>query len=187
MGGRAEDALTRWAWLALLAAAIAIGAYLRFDRLGEPSYWLDEILHQHLTDLAAAKSWWQWFGQLHEEHAGLYYLTQLATRLFGTSEFAGRSAAAFLGLATIPLLWLAPLERPVRGAAVILLAVSPLHVYYSREARGYALLLLLTAALIVILMRGRSIAAAAVVLLALVYSSAVASTVVASAAAVSFL
>jgi hypothetical protein len=187
MGGRAEDALKSWAWYALLAAAIAVGAFLRFDALGEPSYWLDEILHQHLTDSAAAKSWWRWFGQLHEEHAGLYYLTQLVTRLFGTSEFAGRSAAAFLGLATIPLLWLAPLDRRARAAAVILLAVSPLHVYYSREARGYALLLFLTAALIVILMRGRSLAAAAFVLLAMVYSSAVASTVVASAAAVSFL
>lgn len=191
MGGRAEDALTRfrdrWPWLALLVAAIGVGAFLRFDGLGEPSYWLDEILHQHLTDVAATRPWWQWFGQLHEEHAGLYYLTQLATRVFGTSEFAGRSAAAFLGLATIPLLWLIPLDRRVRGAAVILLAVSPLHIYYSREARGYALLLFLTTALIVILMRGRSIAAAAFVLLAMVYSSAVASTVVAAAAAVSFL
>ena len=191
MGGRAEDALSQWAhraaWYALLAAAIGAGAFLRFDGLGEPSYWLDEILHQHLTDFAATTPWWRWFGQLHEEHAGLYYLTQLVTRLFGTSEFAGRSAAAFLGLATIPLLWLVPLERRVRAAAVILLAVSPLHVYYSREARGYALLLMLTAALIVILMRGRSIAAAAIVLLAMLYTSAVASTVVASAAAVAFL
>lgn len=199
MGGRAENALTtsgangvsgergsRFS-LVLLAAAIAVGAYLRFHHLGEPSFWLDEILHQQLTTTFAAKPWWQWFGRLHEEHAGLYYLTQIATRLFGTSEFAGRLAAASFGLATIPLLWLAPLERRARGAAIFLLAVSPLHVYYSREARGYALLLFLTAALVVILLRGRSVAIACVVLLALAYSSAVASTVVASAAAVSFL
>ena len=87
MGGRAEDALSQWAhraaWYALLAAAIGAGAFLRFDGLGEPSYWLDEILHQHLTDFAATTPWWRWFGQLHEEHAGLYYLTQLVTRLFG--------------------------------------------------------------------------------------------------------
>lgn len=195
MGGRAEDALTSSGQgvryspfsLLLLAAAIAIGAYLRFNRLGEPSFWLDEILHQQLTTTFAAKPWWQWFGRLHEEHAGLYYLTQIATRVFGTNEFAGRLAAALFGLATIPLLWLAPLERRARGAAVLLLAVSPLHVYYSREARGYALLLFLTAALVLILLRGRSVAAACVVLLALTYSSAVASTVVVSAAAISFL
>jgi len=98
MGGRPEDALNRprdsWFSLALLAAAIAVGAYLRFDRLGEPSYWLDEILHQHQTDLAAAKAWWRWFGQLEIENGGLYYLTQLATRLLGRSEFAGRSASS---------------------------------------------------------------------------------------------
>lgn len=187
MGGRAENTVSKWAWRALLAAAIAVGAFLRFDRLGEPSYWLDEIIHQHQTDFVAAKSWWRWFGPIGVENAGLYYLTQLVTRLFGTSELAGRSAAAFLGVATIPLLWLVPLDRRERAAAAILLAVSPLHVYYSREARPYALLLFLTAALIIILLRGRSVAAAGAVLLAMVYSSAVASTIVASAAAISFL
>ncbi|HYC60826.1 MAG TPA: hypothetical protein VEK79_14785 [Thermoanaerobaculia bacterium] len=183
MGRRAEDALT----LALLAAAVAVAAFLRFDGLGEPSYWLDEILHQQLTTKLTANRWWQWFGRLEEEHAGLYYLTQLATRVFGTTEFAGRLAAATFGLATIPLLWFVPLERRALGASLVLLAVSPLHVYYSREARGYALIMFLTAALIAILMRGRSLAALCAVLLAMLYTSAVASTIVASAAAVCFL
>lgn len=195
MGGRAEDSLStptpqRVGSLVLLAAAIAVGAYLRFDRLGEPSYWLDEILHQQLTTAAAAKPWWQWLGRLQEEQAGLYYLTQLVTRIFGTSELAGRSAAALFGLATIPLVWLGVRQQrlPLSDAvAAILLATSPLHVYYSREARGYALLMFLTAALIVILLRGRSLVAACVVLVALLYTSAVASTILVSAAAVSFL
>jgi hypothetical protein len=204
MGGRAEDSVTpaatstetstatstRAGSLLLLVAAIAVGAYLRFDGLGKPSYWLDEILHQHLTTVAAAKPWWQWLGRLEAEHAGLYYLTQLVTRIFGTSEFAGRSAAAFFGLATIPLVWLGARQQriPIAHAiAAILLATSPLHVYYSREARGYALLMFLTAALIVILLRGRSLVTACVVLLALLYTSAVASTIIVSAAAVSFL
>lgn len=184
MGGRAENSL-KWA---LLAAALAVGAYLRFDGLGEPSYWLDEILHQHLTTVAAAKPWWQWLGRLHEEHAGLYYLTQLATRAFGTSEFAGRLAAAVLGLATIAIVFRASDARwSWSGAlAALLLAISPLHVYYSREARGYALLMFLTAALIVVLLRARSLTAVALVLLAMVYSSAVASPVVMSSAAICF-
>jgi hypothetical protein len=204
MDGRAEDSLNAIAkttpiqapaWrragsLVLLAAAIAVGAWLRFDGLGQPSYWLDEILHQDLTTTAAAKPWWQWLGRLQAEHGGLYYLTQLATRLFGTSEFAGRSAAALFGLAAIPLAWFGVRQTqwPLAPAvAAILLATSPLHVYYSREARGYALLAFLTAALIVILSRGRSLVAACIVLLALLYTSAVASTILFSAAAVSFL
>jgi mannosyltransferase len=195
MGGRAEDTVDgergSAVALLLLAAAMAVGAYLRFDRLGEPSYWLDEILHQNLTTSFMAQPWWQWLGRLNEEHGGLYYLTQLATRLFGKSEFAGRSAAALFGLATIPMVWLGvrPLRLPRAYAAVaaILIATSPLHVYYSREARGYALLMFLTAALLAVLLRARSIVTLAVVLLALLYSSAVASPVVVSAAAIALL
>jgi mannosyltransferase len=198
MGGRAEDAVNGDGGgrgpvvsLVLLAAALAVGAYLRFDRLGEPSYWLDEILHQHQTTFAAAKPWWQWFGRLHEENAGLYYLSQLVTRIFGRSELAGRSTAALFGLATIPVVWLGVRQLRLPGAyaaaAAILLATSPLHVYYSREARGYALLMLLTAALIVILLRGRSLGAMCAVLLALLYTSAVAPPMVAAAAIVSLI
>jgi mannosyltransferase len=177
--------------LLLLAAAMAVGAYLRFDRLGEPSYWLDEILHQNLTTSFMARPWWQWLGRLNEDHGGLYYLTQLATRMFGRSELAGRSAAALFGLATIPLVWFCVrqlrLPRWYAAAPAILIATSPLHVYYSREARGYALLMLLTAALLIVLLRGRSLVAIGVVLLALLYSSGVAGPVVVSAAAIALL
>lgn len=168
----------------LLAAIVGVAAFLRFDRLGVPSYWLDEILHQQLTTKAAATPWWRWITALHDEHGSLYYLSQLATRLFGTSEAAGRGAAAFFGVATIPLVWLA--SRSTRTAA-ILLAVSPLHVYYSREARGYSLLMFLTAALIVVLLRARSLAWLCAVLVAMLYTAAVAAPVVASALGVAIL
>lgn len=167
----------------LLASIVAIAAFLRFDRLGAPSYWLDEILHQQLTAKFAAQPWWRWIATVHEEHGSLYYLTQVATWLFGTGEAAGRSAAALFGVATIPLVWLA--SRETRPAA-ILLAVSPLHVYFSREARGYALLMFLTAALIVLLLRGRSLIAVCVVLAAVLSTAAVAAPVVASAMVVAF-
>lgn len=163
---------------ALLAIVVAVAAFLRFDRLGLPSYWLDEILHQQLTTKAAAEPWWRWVRALHDEHGSLYYLTQLATRLFGTSEAWGRSAAALFGVATIPVLWLASREGRV---AAVLLAVSPLHVYYSREARGYALLMLLTAVLIFVLLRARSFLALCLALAAMLYTAAVAAPVVASA------
>ena len=50
-------AAARWA---LLAAVVAIAAFLRFDDLGGPSYWLDEILHQNFTSAAAAQPLWRW-------------------------------------------------------------------------------------------------------------------------------
>lgn len=168
---------------AVALLAIAAGAFLRFDGLGVPSYWLDEILGQRLTTAAASGPWWRWLAGFAEEHGPLYYATQLAARMFGSTEAAGRLPAALLGLAAIALVWLAVRQRDAvaAAAAAILLAVSPLHVYYSREARPYALLMFLTAALIVILLRARSIAAACLVIAALLYSSATAAPIVAGA------
>ncbi len=177
--------LSRLASAAAVVAALVVAAFLRLDALGEPSYWLDEILHQQITSDVATLPWWRWFGTLHAEHAGLYYLTQLATRLFGTSEAAGRSAAALLGICTILVAWL--VVRRARGGAVaatvaaVLLAVSPLHVYFSREARSYALLTLLAAALMLVLLRGRSLVAAIALLAGMLYTSGVSATIVISA------
>ena len=167
----------------LLAAVIVLAAFLRFDGLGVPSYWVDEILHQYLTTSAAAQPWWRWIIGFSPEHGPLYYASQLAARPFGAGETAGRFPAALFGLATIPLVWLAMRRRDAVAAiaSAILIAVSPLHVYYSREARAYALLMFLTAALIVVLLRARSIAAACIVIVALLYSSATAAPVVAGA------
>jgi mannosyltransferase len=200
VGRHSEDAVTR---ATALCAAIAVAAYLRLDGLGVPSFWLDEILHQQLLDQYRALPWWRWLGRLHEEHAGLYYLTQLATRLFGTGEGAARLAAALFGIATVPLAWLVvlsgvPGSQPGTGdglrarrsseiaafCAALLLAVSPLHVYFSREARSYALLTLLTAALVLVLLHARSLPAAVAVLVAMLYTSAVSATIVLSALAV---
>jgi hypothetical protein len=168
---------------AVALLAIAAGAFLRFDGLGVPSYWVDEILGQRLTTAAASGRWWRWLVGFAEEHGPLYYATQMAARMFGSTEAAGRLPAALFGLAAIALVWLVVKQRDAvaAAAAAILLAVSPLHVYYSREARPYALMMFLTAALIVVLLRARSIAAAAVVIAALLYSSATAAPVVASA------
>ncbi|HYO77990.1 MAG TPA: hypothetical protein VE010_16140 [Thermoanaerobaculia bacterium] len=199
MGRHSEDAVTgRAARLAsggVLAAAIAIAAFLRLDALGDASYWLDEILHQQLMMQFAALPWWRWLGCLHEEHAGLYYATQLATRLVGTDEGAGRLAAALFGIATVPVTWMLVRFLGVHrvggalaaGVAAILLAVSPLHVYYSREARSYGLLTLLAASLALVLLRGRSLAAVCALLAAMLYTSAVSATIVIAAMVVAAL
>jgi len=164
----------------LLLATLLVAGFLRFDGLGEPSLWLDEILHHGLTTKAAAAPWWQWITGLEAENGPLYYATQLAARVAGSGEFAARLPAALFGLAAV--LIIGSRNDKVSGAAAILLALSPLHVYYSREARPYALLVLLTAGLVVTLLRGRSLAAAVLLLLAMTYTAAVAAPVLAAAA-----
>ncbi|HJQ40625.1 MAG TPA: hypothetical protein VKB93_26065 [Thermoanaerobaculia bacterium] len=171
---------TRFA-LAALLVIIAVAAFLRFDHLGEPSYWLDEVLSDRLTTNALQQPFWKWLTGFENEHGPLSFAVQFATRIAGRDEFAGRLAAALLGLGCIPLAWLATRSLP----ATALLALSPLHVYYSREARPYALLLFLTAALIVTLLHESRWFYA--LLLALLYSSAVAAPIVAAAAVAAFL
>lgn len=68
------------------------------------------------------------------------------TRLFGVSEVSLRFPSAIAGALTVPLVFLA--GRQLVGAsaaflAALLVAVSPLHVDLSREARTYALTLAL--------------------------------------------
>src|SRR5512134_3068869 len=123
---------------AILGGALIVGAFLRFDDLGGPSFWMDEILHQILTSRASVEEpWWRWITGFEPENGPLYYATQLATRLGGTSEAAARSAAALFGLLSIAVVFLAAERESDAVVAALLLAVSPLHVYYSREARPY--------------------------------------------------
>ena len=171
--------------VALLVIAIAAGAYLRLESLGAPSYWLDEILHEQLTEQAMRQPLWRWITGFSAEHGPLYYLTQLTTHR-AHSEFAGRLPAALLGVAAIALVWLA--ARSVKDvgwlaapAGAALIALSPLHVYYSREARAYSLLMFLTAALIAALLRARTVVVPSIVLVAILYTTAAAAPLIGAA------
>lgn len=180
MGHRAEDAVT----LLLCAAAIALAAFLRLDQLGVPCYWLDEILGDNLTTNAAHQPLWHWLTGLEAEHGPLYYATQLAARLFGRNEFAGRLVPALCGVAAVAIAALIAQKIGERSSGIfavaLLTAMSPLHVYFSREARPYGLILLLTTIALLLLLEGRSLGAYAIAILALLYTSAVAGPLVAA-------
>jgi mannosyltransferase len=182
VGHRAKDAVI----LLLLAAAVALAAFLRFDQLGVPCYWLDEILGDELTTRAAATPLWRWITGLEREHGPLYYASQLAERLFGRDEWAGRLVPALCGVAAVAIAGLIARKAGQRAsgifAAAVMTAISPLHVYFSREARPYGLVLLLTAIAILLLLSATSRLAFAITLLALVYTSAVTGPVVAAIA-----
>jgi hypothetical protein len=145
-------------WL-LFAAALAVAAFLRFDRLGVPCYWLDEILGDQLTARAASAPIWQWITGLEREHGPLYYATQLAARIAGRNEWTGRLVPALCGLAAVAIAGLIARKAGERAGGVfavaMMTAVSPLHVYFSREARPYGLLLLLASLAVMLLMECR--------------------------------
>ena len=130
-----------------MVALTAVGMALRFSTLGTQSYWYDEGL-----TVALAKS--SFGGMLSGVHATealppLYFvLAWIWTRLLGVSEIGLRSLSALAGTLTIPVAYGAAKEmvgRRIGLGVAALTAVSPALVYYSQEARPYALLTLLSA------------------------------------------
>jgi uncharacterized membrane protein len=140
--------------LALLVI-VAAGAAVRFARIGHQSFWLDE---SYTVDLVQRS-----FGQmLHgvartESTPPLFYVLAWGwAKLFGHGEAGLRSLSALFGTLTVPVAWRAARElfSPAAGLiAAALVAVNPFFVWYSQEARSYALLVLMAALTLLFLAR----------------------------------
>jgi hypothetical protein len=130
----------------LLGLTLAAAA-LRFTGLGAQSFWLDEAATGRLMRLGL---WPMLRGVANGESTPpLYYvLAWLWTRATGVSETGLRSLSALLGTLTVLAVYAAAgrlLDRRAALAAAALATFSPLLVWYSQEARSYALLGLLAA------------------------------------------
>jgi 4-amino-4-deoxy-L-arabinose transferase-like glycosyltransferase len=128
-----------------LAVAILVGTALRFYRLGANSLWSDELATLWLAgqapaDILRTSSSVNFIPPLY------FLLVHGVLQVFGESEVSLRLASAVAGVCTIPVIWLLTHEittsRGTANIAGLLLAVNPLHLWYSQEARPYALLLL---------------------------------------------
>ncbi len=135
----------RWTWL-LVLAALLLGAALRFYRLDAQSLWNDEGNTARLVERSVRLIVEGAAGDIHPPG---YYLILAAWRsVAGESEFALRGFSALCGVLTIAAA--AALGQRAGGrvtavGAAFLVAVHPLAVYYSQEARMYALLGLVSA------------------------------------------
>jgi hypothetical protein len=131
----------------LIGGLTVLAAIVRFVALGTQSYWYDESLTVHLL---------RWpFGDMLARiprsgaEPPLYFLLAwFWTRAFGLGEAGLRSLSAVFGTLTVPVAYLAARELIGRRGAVIIglfAAFSPALVWYSQEARSYALMTLLCA------------------------------------------
>lgn len=132
-----------------LGAIVVLGAGLRFATIDLQSYRYDEavtvarVLHPSLFDTMATVP--------HSESTPpLYYaLAWLWAQPFGTGEAWLRSLSALAGTASIAVVYLAAvalgLRRRAGLVAAAIVAVSPVLVWFSQDARAYALVFLLTA------------------------------------------
>lgn len=120
----------------VLALLTLLAAALRFWRLGDWSFWADEV-----ATLRDAQD----LGKVITYPVG-YALIGLAVRLFGSNEFAARLIPAVAGAISVPALYLIGRKLFSERAAVlsaVLLAVSSYHIFFSQEARYYTLMMLL--------------------------------------------
>src|SRR4051794_25543224 len=132
----------------LLIALTLAGAALRFATLDLQSFWYDESVTAGLVH----RGLWGVLDRIpgSESTPPLYYVVAwLWTRVFGSGEVGIRSLSALLGTAAIPAFYLAARElarsERVGVGVAALAAFNPLLVWYSQEARAYALVMLLGA------------------------------------------
>jgi 4-amino-4-deoxy-L-arabinose transferase-like glycosyltransferase len=145
----AGEARTRGFALPLaLLGLIAGAAVLRFGSLSVQSYHHDEVitamrvipgsLGRVLHEVKASES-----------NPPLYYVLAWAwAKAFGRDEFQLRSLSALFGTAVVPVAFLIGRQLASRRAGLILaafVAVNPMLIWYSQEARSYAPLVFFSA------------------------------------------
>ncbi len=126
-----------WPWSIVVVLLLGLG--LRIVNLNQ-SFWLDETITAKVARLS--------FSQINQfirrdfNPPLYYYLVGVWQNVFGLSEVILRLPSLLFGLGSICLLYLIGrrfLNSHARLAA-LLLTTSPLHIYYSQEARAYSLL-----------------------------------------------
>ena len=129
-----------------LLAIILIGAFLRLDGLASESIWLDEatsilLAKLPIPDLVRTTA--------EDIHPPLYYALLHVWETLGTGEFEVRSLSAFTGIVSVALMYQMGrrlFDEQGGQISALLLAMSPLHIWYSQETRMYALVTLFTLA-----------------------------------------
>ncbi len=143
---------SHWPLVALLAVAVVA----RLGTLGLQSFWYDEaytpvhVLHHGLG--ATLRS------VVHtENNPPLWYVLAWGwSRVLGSGVLALRSLSALAGVGTVAVVWAVGRELGTRRTAIVLgalVTVNPLFVWYSQEARPYALFALLGATSLLFFLR----------------------------------
>jgi mannosyltransferase len=126
-----------------LASLTAMGLAVRFASLGVQSYHHDEVITAaRVVPGDFADMLRQVKGS--ESNPPLYYVLAWGwAKAFGVGEVGLRSLTALFGAATIPVAYLIGRELASNRAGLIsaaIVAVNPMLIWYSQEARSYAVL-----------------------------------------------
>ena len=124
----------------LMLLILSGGALLRFWALSAESFWFDEAYSVWVAEHSVG---WHIALSTQRIFPPLYYLLLHFWLPLGRSEFIVRSLSVLIGLGSIWAIY--ALAKRLFSARVgvisaLLLAISPLHIWYSQEARMYILL-----------------------------------------------
>ena len=127
-------------WLFLII--LVIGASLRLYSLDSESFWYDEAVSVRVSSCEAISIF---KGEAKDLGNPLLYPLALHywMKFFGSNEIAVRSLSAFFGIISLFLIFRISLilfDWRVALISLSFLAFSPLHIYYSQEARAYSLM-----------------------------------------------
>lgn len=126
-----------------LFSILLLATALRFGGLTAESLWYDEAYSVWVSrhDLA-----WQIAMSIERIYPPTYYVLLHIWMFLGESEFVVRSLSALLGVVSIALMYIlgqAMFDSETGLVGAFLLAIAPLHIWYSQEARMYILAALL--------------------------------------------
>jgi mannosyltransferase len=127
----------RVAHFLLLISITLLALILRFYKLGEWSFWGDELISvRRVSEMVGLNLIQTPISRI---------LIALSLSLFGTSEWSARLAPAIVGVITVPILYF--LVRNIFGHSVglissLFLALSSWHLYWSQNVRFYTTILL---------------------------------------------
>jgi len=156
----------KFIFILLFGLILSIGISLRIYKLGHNDLWFDEAMSVHLLENIkqiydipnnglpygnpASESWKPTsfpYRSLDPQPPLYYSLLYLWTNLFGNNEFVLRLLSALLSILSIPLIYkfgTVISNRKVGLWAAFLISISPFHIWYAQEVRGYSLSIFLT-------------------------------------------
>ncbi len=136
----------------IIAFGLWLAFWLRIHALAAESLWEDEIFTALQASLPLSEMLQQTARDIHPP--GYYLLVGTMARLLdwsawppsATTDWLWRIPSAFVGVLAVALTWRLAREwlgREIGLVAALLLAINPVAVHYSREARMHALFLLI--------------------------------------------
>jgi mannosyltransferase len=128
----------------LIGLVIALALGLRLYRLGHENFWIDEVYQVQVASQSLSDLILNFNPRADRRHRDQAPLSFLITHFFVSSEDTERTArlpSAFFGTLGVLALFVFSLQLfsyRVALLAALFLALSPLHLWYSQEARWYA-------------------------------------------------